>query len=255
MRYVGSKRRIARGIRDVIISLRGDRDVYWEPFAGGCNSFSVIAPEFRKAYASDAHEDLMLMWQAALSGWVPPVSVTPGEYESLRTSEPSALRGFVGFGGSFGGKWFGGYAKGGKNADGTPRNYPAESSRAVIASIAEMTRTGTEIVFRHARYHEGHGTPRMVIYCDPPYASTLGYKGTDDFDHAAFWLWAEDQTRTGALVVVSEYSAPDGWQCVAEFDHRVSVASSERRKQTVERIFIHKLFLDAMASHMGECGP
>ena len=188
----------------------------------------------------------MLMWQAALSGWVPPVSVTLEEYKRLRTAEPSALRGFVGFGGSFGGKWFGGYARGGKT-----RNYLAESSRAVIKAIAKMTRTGTEIVFRHARYHEGHGTPRMVIYCDPPYAGTLGYKGTDDFDHAAFWQWAEDQTRTGALVVVSEYSAPDGWQCVAEFDHMMSVASPERRKQTVERIFVHKLFLDAMASPMG----
>lgn len=249
MRYVGSKRRIARKIRDVIISLRGDRDVYWEPFAGGFNSFSVIAPEFRKAYASDAHEDLILMWQAVLSGWVPPVSVTPEEYERLRTAEPSALRGFVGFGGSFGGKWFGGYARGGKNADGTPRNYLAESARAVASCVAEMTKTGTEIVVRHAQYHEGRGTSRMVIYCDPPYAGTLGYRGTDDFDHAAFWLWAEDQTRTGALVVVSEYSAPDGWQCVAEFDHNVAITSD--RKKTVERLFVHKLFLDTMASPMG----
>ena len=39
-----------------------------------------------------------------------PFQLMEEEYKNLKTSEPSALRGFVGYFLSFGGKWFGGYA-------------------------------------------------------------------------------------------------------------------------------------------------
>lgn len=239
MRYVGSKRKIAKQILAEITKRRGNRDLYWEPFVGGCNAFSVIAPHFRKAWGSDGHEDLILMWQAVMDGWTPPESVTEDDYVKLRDESSSALRGFVGFGGSFGGKWFGGYARGGFMSNGSPRNHQAESARAVNARRKEI---GTaDVKFVHRSYNQGHnGSSNLVIYCDPPYASTLGYKGTVDFDHVAFWQWCRDQVSIGSLVLVSEYTAPNDFVCVAEFDHRMSVALTSARKATIERLFVHE---------------
>jgi DNA adenine methylase len=173
-----------------------------------------------------------------MDGWTPPEQITEDEYNDLRTAEPSALRAFAGFGGSFGGKWFGGYARGGFQSSGAPRNHQAESARAVIARRRELE--GTNVHFKHASYDRGHPTPNMVVYCDPPYASTLGYKGTIDFDHVAFWQWCRDQVSRGVLVLVSEYTAPEDFVCVAEFDHRMSVALTADRKTTTERLFIHE---------------
>lgn len=100
LRYLGGKSRLAKSIRDVILSRVENTDVtYWEPFVGGCGSFEVIAPEFKRAVGSDIHPDLILMWQSVMDGWIPPTDVSPEQYQELRDSEPSALRGFVGFGG------------------------------------------------------------------------------------------------------------------------------------------------------------
>lgn len=235
MRYVGSKNRLAKRIRDVVTELRGDRDVYWEPFCGGLNSFAAIAPGFRKAYASDTHPDLIMMWQALRDGWTPPDVITEREYADLKDAEPSALRGLAGFGGSFGGKWFGGYARGGHNASGSPRNHQGESARAALSRMSSLE--GTDVIFRCASFESGRASADHVVYCDPPYASSLGYRGTDDFDHQAFWEWCRVQAKSGALVLVSEYTAPDDMECVAEFDHRMSVALTDDRKMTTERLF------------------
>ena len=53
------------------------------------------------------------MWQGLQSGWTPPDVITKEEYKYIREhkDENPALTGFVGFGCSFGGKWFGGLAR------------------------------------------------------------------------------------------------------------------------------------------------
>lgn len=238
MRYVGSKKRLAARLATEIKQRSNGRSIYWEPFLGGANSFSKIAPMFNQAYGSDSHEDLILMWKAARDGWVPPFIVSETEYAELRVASPSALRGFVGFGGSFGGKWFGGYARGGKNADGTPRNHQAESARAVLARVKEMKSTGTYIKFRQANYSDYDVTSDYVVYCDPPYRSTLTYAQSGQFNHDDFWRWAERQHYNGALILVSEYSAPSNWVAIAEFSHSMSVSLTADRKSTVEKLFM-----------------
>jgi len=236
MRYVGSKKRIAKRILSEILSRRGDRDVYWEPFCGGLNSFSMIAPSFQKAVASDAHPDLIELWSALHSGWAPPETISEQEYADLKSAEPSAIRGLAGFGGSFGGKWFGGYARGGFNSDGAPRDHQAESIRAASSRMAELK--GTDVQFKNAGYDTGQANERFVVYCDPPYQGTLGYRDSGGFDHDKFWSWCRDQAKSGALVLVSEYSAPEDFTCIAEFDHRMSVAKTTDRRSTQERLFV-----------------
>lgn len=236
MRYVGGKSRIAKHIEGVILARRGHRQRYVELFIGGGAVLARIAPHFEHVRAGDVSPDLVLMWQAVAQGWTPPTEVDDTMYAYLRDAEPSAIRGFVGFGCSFGGKWFGGRARGGKMADGSPRNHAAESARAV-ARIAQGIR-GASIAQRD--YRDWAVDANTVIYCDPPYADTQGYAAAGAFDSAEFWSVAEKWHRTGALVVVSEYSAPEGWVPVVEKSHRQSLQNGrDGRPKTTEYVWVH----------------
>lgn len=233
MRYMGGKSRLAKEITNVMMAHSDKRGVYVEPFLGGGAVAEHMCPHFEDKYLSDAHEDLMLMWQALLEGWEPPEVVTPAEYAELRHAEPSALRGFVGFGGSFGGKWFGGFAKGGFQANGEPRNHQAESKRNLIKGAAKMA--GAKV--STAGYQTLPLVPEApLIYCDPPYADTTTYT-TDTFDSNAFWTKAQEWAEKGADVFVSEYTAPEGWKCVYERDLKVSTNTADNRHTATEKLF------------------
>lgn len=194
---------------------------------GGGAMTSELAPHFNRVEASDSHEDLVLLWQAVLNGWVPPTQVSLQQYENLRNDSPSALRGFAGFGGaSWGGKWFGGYARG----DG--RNYADESSRAISRQALNMRNvTVTRKNFKALTAKIGD-----VFYCDPPYAGTTGYTST--FDSADFWSTAERWAQEGADVFVSEYSAPTGWPVVwAKTRTRDMKSKLTNAVQVTEKLF------------------
>ncbi|MCX4572305.1 DNA adenine methylase [Streptomyces sp. NBC_01571] len=236
MRYVGGKSRLAKSIAEAVQSRRAGRSKYIEPFMGGGATFARMAPMFDQASAGDVVEDLVLLWTAARNGWEPPTDVDDTLYNTLRDAGPSPVRGFVGFGCSFGGKWFGGRAKGGYNADGTPRNHAAESARAVLRLAPKMH--GTDIRLRG--YQDWTPDADTVVYCDPPYAGTQAYGAAGAFDSAMFWKTAESWVADGALVLVSEYEAPDGWVPVLTREHRQSLQhGKEGRPKTTETLWVH----------------
>lgn len=103
MRYLGGKSRAAKHIVAEIIKHSGDRTRWVEPFVGGAAVAEIASGHFDELVLSDVHEDLVLMWQAALSGTVFPSDVSEDDYSAQRYAPPSALRGFVGYQGSFGG--------------------------------------------------------------------------------------------------------------------------------------------------------
>lgn len=198
MRYLGGKSKIAKRLAAVI----GGGDLLIEPFVGGGAMTAALAPSFREVRAYDIHLDLILLWNALKSGWLPPHVVSEHEYAKLRDSEPSALRAFVGFAGaSWGGKWFGGYARGGA------RNYADEAARSLARDIALMG----NVSFAQADYRNLNPPPGAIVYADPPYAGTTGYGRA--FDNTEFW---EVMTNWAQIchVYVSEYKAPATWDCV-----------------------------------------
>lgn len=232
---MGGKSRLAKSIRDVILSRVevGEETAYWEPFVGGCGSFEVVAPEFPRAVGSDIHADLMMMWKALMDGWEPPASVTEEEYAALRNAGPSALRGFVGFGCSFGGKWFGGYARS-KAGESDPGKYAGRSGRSVLRTLEALK--STRVRFEHAPYWRILPEKGDVVYCDPPYKGTTRYEHKD-FDHDAFWKWATEMSETGVSVFVSEYEAPSGWQEVLRRELVSSVGGHANYQRRVDRLF------------------
>src|SRR3954463_779951 len=114
MQYMGGKERVSTDIAEVLAHFGQSCDRYVEPFTGGGSVLYRVAPMYDDVLAADIHTDLILMWKAVQNGWVPPAAISREEYTAIKSESPSALRGFVGFGCSFGGKWFGGYASDGK---------------------------------------------------------------------------------------------------------------------------------------------
>lgn len=204
MQYLGGKARIARPLTEFLNSKIGGRD-YYEPFVGGCNVVPLIKAPRR--LASDFCKPLITMYQALQRGWVPP-DISEEEYARInkeRNPDDPATA-FALFGCSFGGKFAGGYAR--SNME---RNYAENARRSLRRKMA----TCQGVVFSSRSYEELQ-VENAVIYCDPPYENTVGYRATGQFDHERFWLWVRERSKNN-LVFVSEYAAPDDFKVGAEF--------------------------------------
>lgn len=241
MRYVGGKTKIAKWVDENVSTLINGHTSYIEPFVGSGATFVKLAPRFQSATAADDHPDLILMWQAIADGWNPPEHVTKDEYTSLRSAAPSALRGFVGFGASFGGKWFGGYVK---DADAVNR---ARWNNGPFVAAARASVLKARSAFQHARiirldYRKHEPDRSTLVYCDPPYAGTLGYLGRTSvgFDSAEFWRTAKRWSDAGATVVVSESQAPVGWRVLASRERKAAlrIAVHEENETRSETLWI-----------------
>jgi len=183
--------------------------------------------------AGDAHAGLVALWNAVLAGWVPPDVVTPDEYAALRSEVgDSAARAYAGFACSFGGKYFGGFAR---KSDGSPDQ---SSSRASLLRKAEAIRPVISEL-RCASYTAYRPANDSVVYCDPPYITAATYS-TGVWRPYEFWDKARAWAADGALVLVSEFQAPSDFVVLAETTRVVSVArTSQRRERAAERVFVH----------------
>jgi DNA adenine methylase len=246
MRYVGGKARIARWIRDHIVSVadeyRGIDLTYVEPFVGSGAVLErvVRSRRFSRHIASDVHPDLIRMWHAlSREGWRPPEYVDLNEYRSLQNSGvSSALRGYAGFACSYGGKFFGGHEYRRKrsespNRDGSPGGGGQDTERRNVIRIGK-TIGGVEL--RCSDYEELRIPVRSIVYCDPPYLETSGYD-CGDFDHERFWRVADKWVAHGAIVFVSEYRGP--WQILDEHQRQAVLGHSVGDRRT-ERLYLKR---------------
>ena len=87
--------------------------------------------------------------------------------------EDKVLTGFVGFGCSFAGKWFGGYARG----HGGKLGYADTSKRSLLKKMNTMQ----DVEFQFADY-KNLSFKDCLIYCDLPYNNTTKFTGTPDFN-------------------------------------------------------------------------
>src|SRR5690554_6823322 len=228
MKYMGSKARHAKQILPIILSDRKPEQWYVEPFVGGAN---VIDKVDGNRLGADSNEYLIALLSALQAGWVPPKELSVDEYKRIRDNKdqyPLHLVGFVGFPCSYGAKFFGGYCRG-SNSKGKPRDYIGEAWRNVMAQDF------SGIDFQCVRYLELEIPPNSIIYCDPPYAGTTGYK--DKFSHDEFWQWCRDKVAEGHQVFVSEYNAPDDFKCVWEKQVNSSLTKNTGAKKATEKLF------------------
>ena len=244
MRYLGGKAHSAKFIAPFIqkalhkLQISGKTPQYLEPFCGGCNIIAVVKCPVR--IASDIHEDLILMWTALQKGELSlPQCMTLEAYKKLKDSSPSALRGFVGFSIGFGGIFYGNYSRitTGESNLKSSTTFLNRGRNGVLAKLPYLV----GVKFHHCDYKQWK--PRdIVIYCDPPYIGTYGYKETPDFDHKEFWdvmrAWSRNNT-----VFISEQNAPPDFTTVWEKEVRRTCAGSPVGKQKLavkEKLFQYK---------------
>jgi len=227
VRYLGGKSKIAKRIAAVILATTNKRKRLIEPFVGGGGTLAVLAPHFQQFIAVDEHRDLILMFKALQDGWEPPSDISETRYKELREAPASAERGFVGFGPSWGGKWFGGYARG----DG--RNYADETRRSLLRD-RDAWKHGC---FLWADYAAVSAGADDVIYCDPPYDGTTGYSGTP-WNRQQFFDTATKWAKSGASVFLSEYDAPEPWECLWEVQRtRDMRGDMKTAEQVTEKLY------------------
>ena len=238
MRYMGSKSRIAKHILPIILEGRRDGQYYVEPFCGGCNLIDKV-PGNR--IANDSNPYLIAMWDALSWGWDPPKIIEREHYCEVREcynqntdAYPMHYIGWVGFVGSFNGKFFGGYSGHSvTRKTGEIRDDIGEAARNILAQAPLLD----GVQFANRSYADMSIPPNSIIYCDPPYAGVTKYKYS--IDHEKFWAWCRERVSEGHSVFVSEYNAPDDFVCVWEQKLRMCV-NPGIGKQAIEKFFIHK---------------
>lgn len=139
------------------------------------------------------------------------------------------LKIFAGYGCSFGGKWFGGYAR-----DGSTRSYAANAANSLKKKLAKCA--GTTFA-QHSYVDLPLPLTPALIYCDPPYEGTTGYGAK--FDHEAFWAWCRNISALGHAIFVSEYKAPADFKCVLELHTKTDMHTAHGKEHRIERVFTY----------------
>lgn len=219
MRYLGGKFRLAKKIAAHV--QRHNPRSYHEPFCGMFNVGQHVQAGRRSA--GDTHEDLILLLTAVRDGWTGPQTVSLGDYNAYRSLPPSPVRGFVGFGCSFGGRWFQGYSRDPDKS----RNYDCVVT--MNRAIEKLRPNILGVDFRLQPYWEYDGDAD-VMYCDPPYMGATPYMTSDTkpivFDFPRFWQWVREQSLT-RVVYVSEYQAPADFEVVDSWPVKKSISLQE----------------------------
>ena len=235
MQYQGGKSRIANNIKEVILDEisrwkvensqtistgyngecreRESNGTFVSLFCGSCAVEVKLAPYFDKIICNDKHEYLISLYIAMQNGYIPPDYITKEEYDIVKNNintYPKEYVGFVGFGSSFGGKWFGGYGKS-KKPNGEIRWHSQESKKALLRDMKILENAE----FTCKDYREVVIPKGSIVYCDPPYDNTTPYSGIERFNSQEFWEYMRKISQDN-LVFISEQNAPDDFECIWE---------------------------------------
>lgn len=236
MKYMGSKNRIAKHLLPIMLKEAEKNGItkWVEPFCGGCNMIDKVPDSFERV-GYDLNEYIIEMFKSLQQGFIPKDLYSKEEYDYIKSNkdENKALTGYVGINCSYSGKWFGGYA-GIVETKGGVRNYQDEAKRNVLKQVRKLDK----VQFDSASY-ETLSFKDSLIYCDPPYKNTTEYKD-GGFDHNKFYDWCREQAKHN-VVFVSEYNAPDDFECVWQQDVKSSLSANGiigGNKVSVEKLFI-----------------
>lgn len=234
MKYLGGKHGIGKLISEFLTKECPPNEVsgYLEPFCGSLGVFKNMTNKgYKKYIASDFQPDLIQMWKLLQKNSLKiPNTISEKEYNTLKNEKsPNAMKAVAGFGLSFGGKYFAGYAQ--KWAGNSGRNF-LEEFKTSIGKI-QPTISGKNVTFLNGSYSD-FNPKNMLIYCDPPYKFTQGYS-TGDFNHEEFWETMRKWSKNNC-VFISEESAPNDFKVVWRRKKRRTL-DKKNRFQSYEKIF------------------
>lgn len=226
MKYMGSKRRLVKYLLPIILKDRRPDQWYVEPFMGGCNMLCEVSGN---RIGNDLNHYMAAMWEALVyKGWEPPEFISEDFYDDIKVNKdlhPPELVGFAGVAVTFGSKWFSTYARNNRGV-----NYAMEGRRKLHLQIEKLK----GVIFKSESYDALNIPDKSIIYCDPPYAKTAKYK--DSFEHSAFWNWCRNMEGMGHDVFISEYAAPQDFECIWSMEMSTNM-KAEKSIKSIERLF------------------
>lgn len=241
MKYMGSKYRIAKYLVPILTE-NIKRKWYVEPFAGGMNMICNI--NHPKRLASDKNNYLIAMWRFLCEGYDFPKTITKESYSEYRSkfneigfsgfgdTLEEAMIGWIGFMGSFNGRFFdGGYS--GHNVKG--RDYIGEQIKNTLSQVQKLQ----GVKFLCGSYDSFEMPRNSVIYCDIPYKNTKQYSISKDFNYESFYQWSRLITREGNSVFISEYQAPDDFVCIWK-KQVTNAMNTNNTYNPTEKLFVHE---------------
>lgn len=230
MQYFGGKARISKPLVEYLNSQLKDGQPFVDLFCGSCNVVSKIDTN-RIRIANDLHYELISLLKSTQNGEFNPVRISEEEYKAIKKDQnenyPAWFRGFVGFGLSFSGKWFRGFARNSRGDD-----YFSNA----VNSIQKKSGKLLGVEFSNKSYKDVALPENSMLYCDIPYKNSVGYS-VGDFNHEEFYKWGEQKQSEGFTVLVSEYSknVPEGWEIVWQYQSKKDIRNSEGvQEATVE---------------------
>jgi len=233
---LGNKSRISKYLAPILTEHLNGENWYIEPFAGAFGMISNINYPNRIAYDKDKY--IIALMKAVRDGWTPDFC-SELKYQMIKDSLTGKNDlefsdeeiGFAGYGCSFGGKWFAGFARGGISG-GKIRNHSSESSRNLVKMRPKLQGIKIQVSnYEDAKLGEGNS-----VYLDPPYSTGTKYKS--EFDHNLFWEWVRNQSKVN-YVYTSEYNSPEDFIPVWEKEHKSGIHHGfTEHKSTIEKLFI-----------------
>ena len=237
MQYHGGKARLAKHFAPHIEAALAETNGFlYEPFTGGFNIQPALRPGLVKwAINGDAHGGLITLYRALQQGWEPPEALSEQEWRALKTerdySKPETA--FAAFGCSFRAYEFGGYA----HVDG--KGFADRARRGLLRKRESMG----PVEFR---WQDFAGLESMedlkifgpaTIYADPPYSETTGYKTGSGFDHQRFYRWIGRMADAGHIVLISEFTPPQGVVYDVVWRKPRHVSGTEAGAKRVEEVY------------------
>lgn len=231
MKYMGSKNRIAKDILPIMFAERKPGQWWVEPFVGGGN---IIDKIITKRIGSDMNP-YVIQALTAIRDNVHDLprnnkEFTEDDYRKLRKNDDYKYKGYAGFAFSYSGKWLGGWCRDNKNK----RDYVNEAYKNALKQSSRLQ----GVLLVKASYSDLEIPDNSIIYCDPPYEGATKYKSS--FNHSDFWEWCRQKASQGHTIFVSEYNAPDDFECVWHKEIVSSLTQDTGSKKAVEKLFRYK---------------
>ena len=228
MKYMGGKTRIVKYILPFMLQHRKKGMTWVEPFVGGGN---VIDKVRGRRIGSDIDKYTI---QALISirdhlNELPRNNkeFTEEDYNKLKNGSDYKHKGYAGFAFSYGAMWLSSWRRDSTNKiDYVEQSYSsAKKQSPLLQGVKLLNKNYTKLEI----------PLNSLIYCDPPYENTTGYKNS--IDHNEFWEWCRIKTYEGHIVFVSEYEAPKDFKLILKGTLTSSLAKDTGSKRGAERLF------------------
>ena len=246
MSYVGGKSKGATHILEILNHPYFDGFDYLEPFVGMGHILRRVINK-HITIASDYNPLLCELLNGIQQSKTIPI-ISRDQYQTLKHQVGSITfeRAIACFCYSYNGKAWGGYCPVFNSAT---RHDDYVKQRTNYYKSLQINP-----VFMNTRIEcisfKGLNPSKQLIYCDPPYRSTTGYRieayktPKDTFDHDDFWNTMRKWSQHN-YVFISEYSAPVDFIEIGHSIKNTSLSGKGSSSQRIEKLFAHTSIMDS----------